>query len=150
MKVVIQRVRNASVTIAGEKISEINGGLMILLGVKVGDTEAEAEWLARKCASLRIFNDDAGVMNRSVLDVKGDVMVVSQFTLLASTKKGNRPSYIYAAGHDLAVPLYEKFCELMEQHIGRPVARGRFGADMQVALINDGPVTIVIDTKNPE
>lgn len=150
MKVVVQRAKNASVSIDGEKISEIKNGLMILLGVKVGDTEADAEWLARKCASLRIFNDAGGVMNRSVTDVDGDVMVVSQFTLLASTKKGNRPSYIHAAGHELAVPLYELFCRLMEQYTGKPVARGRFGADMQVALVNDGPVTIVMDSQNPE
>ena len=145
MKVVIQRVASASVDIAGERISEIGAGLLILLGVVPDDTESDLEWLVKKCSQMRIFNDDAGVMNRSVMDVGGDVMVVSQFTLAASTKKGNRPSYIGAAGHDLAIPMYERFCQRMSEVIGRPVGRGRFGADMQVGLVNDGPVTIIVD-----
>lgn len=149
MKVVIQRVASASVDIAGERISEIRSGLLILLGVVPDDTESDLEWLVKKCSQMRIFNDDAGVMNRSVMDVGGDVMVVSQFTLAASTKKGNRPSYIGAAGHDLAIPMYERFCQRMSEVIGRPVGRGRFGADMQVGLVNDGPVTIIVDSKNP-
>lgn len=149
MKVVIQRVTSASVDIAGERISEIGAGLLILLGVVPDDTESDLEWLVKKCSQMRIFNDDAGVMNRSVMDVGGDVMVVSQFTLAASTKKGNRPSYIGAAGHDLAIPMYERFCQRMSEVIGRPVGRGRFGADMQVGLVNDGPVTIIVDSKNP-
>ena len=149
MKVVIQRVASASVDIAGERISEIGAGLLILLGVVPDDTESDLEWLVKKCSQMRIFNDDAGVMNRSVMDVGGDVMVVSQFTLAASTKKGNRPSYIGAAGHDLAIPMYERFCQRMSEVIGRPVGRGRFGADMQVGLVNDGPVTIIVYSKNP-
>lgn len=149
MKVVIQRVASASVDIAGDRISEIGAGLLILLGVVPDDTESDLEWLVKKCSQMRIFNDDAGVMNRSVMDVGGDVMVVSQFTLAASTKKGNRPSYIGAAGHDLAIPMYERFCQRMSEVIGRPVGRGRFGADMQVGLVNDGPVTIIVDSKNP-
>ena len=149
MKVVIQRVASASVDIAGERVSEIGAGLLILLGVVPDDTETDLEWLVKKCSQMRIFNDDAGVMNRSVMDVGGDVMVVSQFTLAASTKKGNRPSYIGAAGHDLAIPMYERFCQRMSEVIGRPVGRGRFGADMQVGLVNDGPVTIIVDSKNP-
>ena len=149
MKVVIQRVASASVDIAGERISEIGAGLLILLGVVPDDTESDLEWLVKKCSQMRIFNDDAGVMNRSVMDVGGDVMVVSQFTLAASTKKGNRPSYIGAAGHDLAIPMYERFCQRMSEVIGRPVGRGRFGADMQGGLGNDGPVTIIVDSKNP-
>ncbi|MBR5510998.1 MAG: D-tyrosyl-tRNA(Tyr) deacylase [Bacteroidaceae bacterium] len=149
MKVVIQRVASASVDIAGERVSEIGAGLLILLGVVPDDTESDLEWLVKKCSQMRIFNDDAGVMNRSVMDVGGDVMVVSQFTLAASTKKGNRPSYIGAAGHDLAIPMYERFCQRMSEVIGRPVGRGRFGADMQVGLVNDGPVTIIVDSKNP-
>ena len=149
MKVVIQRVASASVDIAGERISEIGAGLLILLGGVPDDTESDLEWLIKKCSQMRIFNDDAGVMNRSVMDVGSDVMVVSQFTLAASTKKGNRPSYIGAAGHDLAIPMYERFCQRMSEVIGRPVGRGRFGADMQVGLVNDGPVTIIVDSKNP-
>lgn len=149
MKAVVQRVSRASVSVAGEKISEIGRGLMILVGVVPGDTEEDAAWLAGKCARLRIFPDDAGVMNRSLLDVGGDVLAVSQFTLAASTKKGNRPSYTGAAGHDLAIPMYERFCELISGHTGRETLKGRFGADMQVELVNDGPVTIIFDTKNP-
>ena len=123
---------------------------MILVGVAEGDTEQDMEWLASKAANMRIFDDENGVMNRSVIDVDGEVLAVSQFTLNASTKKGNRPSYIHAAGHDVAVPLYEKFCERMQELIGREVKRGVFGADMQVSLINDGPVTIIVDSKLKE
>lgn len=144
---VLQRVTCAKVSIEGEKVSEIGHGLLILVCVTDGDTDADLEKMAGKCARLRIFNDDAGVMNRSVVDVGGEVMAVSQFTLAANVRKGNRPSYIDAAGHELAVPMYEKFCSRMAELTGRPVARGRFGADMQVDLVNDGPVTIIIDTK---
>lgn len=146
MRIVVQRVQEASVTIAGEKVAQIGAGLLVLVGVENGDTRADAEWLAAKTAALRIFDDDAGIMNRSVADVGGEVLAVSQFTLMASTRKGNRPSYIRAAGHDVAVPLYEEYCLLTEQAVGRPVGRGVFGADMQVSLVNDGPVTIIIDS----
>lgn len=121
---------------------------MVLVGVVDGDTEEDVDWLAQKTVNMRIFDDEAGVMNRSVVEVGGEVLAVSQFTLAASTKKGNRPSYIHAAGHELAVPLYERYCEQVEELLGRPVARGQFGADMQVELINDGPVTIIVDSKN--
>lgn len=150
MRIVIQRVLNASVSIEGKLHSAIDKGLMILVGVAEGDTEQDMEWLAAKAANMRIFDDENGVMNRSVIDVAGEVLAVSQFTLNASTKKGNRPSYIHAAGHDLAVPLYEKFCERVQELIGREVKRGVFGADMQVSLINDGPVTIIVDSKLKE
>ena len=121
---------------------------MILLGIGHEDGQEDLDWLVKKIAGLRIFNDDAGVMNRSVVDVGGEALVVSQFTLMASTKKGNRPSYIGAAGHELSIPLYERFCVALSTAIGRPVGTGEFGADMKVALVNDGPVTICIDTKN--
>lgn len=150
MRLVIQRVTEASVTIGGKLHSSIGQGLMILVGVETGDTEADAEWLASKTVALRIFNDEDGVMNRSVADVDGQVLAVSQFTLTASTRKGNRPSYIRAAGHDVAVPLYERFCCLVEARLGKPTATGVFGADMQVALVNDGPVTIIIDSRLKE
>ena len=150
MRAVIQRVSSASVTIDGAVKSSIGPGLMILLGVGHEDTQEDLEWLVKKIAGLRIFNDEAGVMNRSVLEVGGEALVVSQFTLMASTKKGNRPSYIGAAGHDKAIPLYEAFCKALSVAIGRPVGTGEFGADMKVALVNDGPVTICIDTKNKE
>lgn len=150
MRIVIQRVKSASVSIGDSLHSKIGSGLMVLVGVENGDTEADAEWLAAKTAALRIFDDEAGVMNRSVQDVDGEVLAVSQFTLTASTRKGNRPSYIRAAGHDLAVPLYEYYCTRVSQALGKDVARGVFGADMQVALINDGPVTIVIDSRLKE
>lgn len=150
MRLVIQRVRNASVDVAGERINEIGIGLMILVGVENGDTEQDAEWLANKTANMRIFPDDDGIMNRSIIDVKGEALAVSQFTLTASTKKGNRPSYIRAAGHDLAVPLYELFCNELGLLIGKDVKKGIFGADMQVNLVNDGPVTIIIDSRNRE
>ena len=147
MRLVIQRVTEASVTIDGKKVSEIGRGLLVLVGVEHGDPADDMKWLAAKTASLRIFNAKKGVMNRSVTDIGGKVLAVSQFTLTASTKKGNRPSYIRAAGHDLAVPLYEAYCNEVESITGSPVARGVFGADMAVALVNDGPVTIIIDSK---
>ena len=147
MRLVIQRVTEASVSIGGELHSAIGHGLFILVGVECGDTEKDAEWLACKAAGLRIFDDERGVMNLSVADADGQLLSVSQFTLTASTRKGNRPSYIRAAGHELAVPLYERFCELLSDAAGRPVLKGVFGADMQCALINDGPVTIIIDSR---
>ncbi|MBQ9216657.1 MAG: D-tyrosyl-tRNA(Tyr) deacylase [Muribaculaceae bacterium] len=147
MRIVIQRVREASVSIAGDLHSHIGGGLMVLVGVREGDTLDDVQWLAAKTVALRIFDDEQGVMNRSVIDVGGQVLAVSQFTLNASTKKGNRPSYIHAAGHDVAVPLYEAYCSQVQQLMGREVMRGVFGADMQVSLINDGPVTIIIDSR---
>lgn len=150
MRLVIQRVREASVTIGSEVISSIGQGLFILVGVENGDTEADMEWLAAKVAGLRIFDDSEGVMNRSVVNVDGQLLAVSQFTLTASTRKGNRPSYIRAAGHELAVPLYDKFCVRLSEIAGRPVQKGVFGADMQCALINDGPVTIIIDSRIKE
>lgn len=150
MRLVIQRVRNASVNIGGEEVSSIEKGLLVLVGVENGDTEEDMRWLAGKTVGLRIFDDEEGVMNRSVLDIGGDILAVSQFTLTASTKKGNRPSYIRAAGHDLAVPLYEKYCETLSSSLGKEVGRGVFGADMQVSLINDGPVTIIIDSRLKE
>jgi len=136
------------VTIDGKVKSSIGKGLMILLGVGHEDEIADIDYLVKKAAALRIFDDDAGVMNRSVVDIEGEVLVVSQFTLMASTKKGNRPSYIEAAGHEKAIPMYEEFCRRMSDTIGRPVGTGEFGADMKVSLINDGPVTICIDSKN--
>ena len=150
MRLVIQRVREASVSIDGRIVSAIGQGLLVLVGVESGDGEEDMKWLAAKTAGLRIFDDGDGVMNRSVLDVGGEVLVVSQFTLTASTRKGNRPSYIRAAGHELAVPLYEKYCEAVSIALGKPVGRGVFGADMQVSLINDGPVTIIIDSRIKE
>ncbi|MBR4818198.1 MAG: D-tyrosyl-tRNA(Tyr) deacylase [Bacteroidales bacterium] len=150
MRLVIQRVSEASVTVDGECISAIGRGLLVLVGVENGDTEQDAAWLAAKTAALRIFDDEDGVMNRSVVDVDGELLAVSQFTLTASTRKGNRPSYIRAAGHELAVPLYERFCALLAEAAGRPVLQGRFGADMKVRLLNDGPVTILIDSRLKE
>lgn len=131
----------------GETVGAIGRGLMVLVGVEAGDTAEDVKWLAAKTVALRIFDDENGVMNRSVADVDGTVLAISQFTLTASTRKGNRPSYIRAAGHELAVPLYEAYCEAVSVLLGRDVARGRFGADMKVALVNDGPVTIVIDSR---
>lgn len=148
MKAVIQRVSEASVVIDGEKVAQIGKGLLILLGVERGDEQSDMDWLARKCAAMRIFPDAADVMNLSVRDVDGEVLVVSQFTLAASIRKGNRPSYINAAGHDLAIPLYEGFCAEMERETGKSVGRGRFGADMKVSLVNDGPVTIIADSRD--
>lgn len=150
MRIVIQRVRNASVTIDGMLHSQIGPGMMVLVGVREGDTIDDVKWLAAKTVALRIYDDENGVMNRSIIDAGGEVLAVSQFTLNASTKKGNRPSYIHAAGHELAVPLYEAYCEQVQQLVGREVKRGIFGADMQVALVNDGPVTIIIDSKLKE
>lgn len=147
MRIVIQRVSRAAVTVSGETVGEIGHGLMVLVGVEKEDTVEDVKWLAAKTANLRIFEDEAGVMNRSLLDTGGEVLAVSQFTLTASTRKGNRPSYIRAAGHDLAVPLYEAYCEEMELLTSRPTRRGVFGADMQVSLINSGPVTIIIDSR---
>ncbi|MBQ6178066.1 MAG: D-tyrosyl-tRNA(Tyr) deacylase [Bacteroidales bacterium] len=150
MRAVIQRVSSASVTIGGQVKSSIGKGLLILLGVGYEDGQEDIDWLVKKISGLRIFDDEDGVMNRSVVDVGGEALVVSQFTLMASTKKGNRPSYIHAAGHEIAVPLYESFCAALSEAIGKPVGTGEFGADMKVALVNDGPVTICIDTKNKE
>ena len=150
MRVVIQRVRQASVAIEGQEVSSIAQGLLILLGIEPSDTQEDADWLCKKIAALRIFDDENSVMNRSVVDCGGSALVVSQFTLMASYKKGNRPSYLRAAGHDIAIPLYEYFCNELSVAIGTPVGTGRFGADMQVALVNDGPVTICMDTKNKE
>lgn len=150
MKAVIQRVSEASVTIDNEKVANIGTGLLILVGIEDADTPEDINWLTSKIAQLRIFNDENHVMNKSVKDVDGDVIVVSQFTLHASTKKGNRPSYIKASKPNIAIPLYEAFVESMEKAIGKKVQTGEFGADMKVSLINDGPVTIIIDTKNKE
>ncbi len=150
MRTVIQRVTHASVTISGTLKSSIGPGLLLLLGVEEGDTEADIDWLVRKVAALRIFDDENGVMNRSVTDISGEILVVSQFTLYASTKKGNRPSWLRAARHEISIPLYEQFCAKLSAAIGKPVGTGEFGADMQVELLNDGPVTICIDTKNKE
>ena len=147
MRIVIQRVLEASVSISGELHSAIKGGYMVLVGVREGDTEDDAKWLAMKTVNLRVFDDENGVMNRNILDADGEVLAVSQFTLNASTKKGNRPSYIHAAGHDLAVPLYERYCKEVALLMKKEVKRGVFGANMQVYLINDGPVTIIIDSK---
>lgn len=147
MRIVIQRVLESSVSIGGEMHSAIKNGYMVLVGVREGDSEDDAKWLAMKTVNLRVFDDENGVMNRNILDAGGEVLAVSQFTLNASTKKGNRPSYIHAAGHDLAVPLYELYCKEVEQLISKEVKRGVFGANMQVSLINDGPVTIIIDSK---
>jgi len=150
MKAVIQRVSQAKVEIDGKEISSICTGLLILLGVMPDDTDQDIEWLAGKCARMRIFRDDAGQMNRSVTDVDGEVMVVSQFTLAASIKKGNRPGFTAGAKPDFAKPMYEKFCQKISDEIGKNVAQGVFGADMKISLLNDGPVTIVTDTKYPE
>lgn len=148
MRAVVQRVSSASVSIGGTVRSAIGPGLLVLLGVGHEDTQEDLDWLVKKVAGLRIFDDEAGVMNRSVVEVGGEALVVSQFTLMASTKKGNRPSYLGAAGHEKAVPMYEAFCSALSEAIGRPVGTGEFGADMQVALVNDGPVTICMDTKS--
>ncbi|SHJ22976.1 D-tyrosyl-tRNA(Tyr) deacylase [Arenibacter nanhaiticus] len=150
MRAVIQRVTQASVTVNEEVISEIGSGLLVLLGIESEDTEEDIIWLSKKIANLRVFNDEEGVMNQSLLQVNGDAIVVSQFTLHAATKKGNRPSYIKAAKPDIAIPVYEKFVERLELDLDKKVGTGVFGADMKVALLNDGPVTIQIDTKNKE
>lgn len=150
MRTVIQRVSHASVTIDGCVHGSIQQGFLILLGIEPSDTEADADWLAKKAAGLRIFDDEEGVMNRDIASIGGNALVVSQFTLMASYKKGNRPSYLRAAGHDIAVPLYEYFCQRLSETIGNQVETGVFGADMKVELLNDGPVTICMDTKNKE
>ncbi len=148
MRAVIQRVANASVTIHGEIVSAIGPGFMVLLGIETEDTTEDADWLSSKIAQLRVFSDEAGLMNKALQDIDGAVLVVSQFTLHASYKKGNRPSFIKAARPEQAIPLYEYFVSRLSATIGKPVTTGRFGADMQVALVNDGPVTIIMDTKN--
>jgi D-tyrosyl-tRNA(Tyr) deacylase len=150
MKTVIQRVSKASVTIEGKKVASINNGLLILLGIIDEDTNEDISWLSNKIVNLRIFNDENGVMNQSLKDISGDVIVVSQFTLHANTKKGNRPSYIKAAKPEVAIPLYEVFLKQLEADLGKPIQTGVFGADMKVELLNDGPVTIIIDTQNKE
>lgn len=150
MKVVVQRVSEASVTIQNNVVADIKNGLLVLLGIVDEDAQDDINWLCNKIAHLRIFGDENGVMNNSILDVKGDAIVVSQFTLHASTKKGNRPSYIKAAKPEVAIPLYEAFVKQLEVNIGKQVQTGEFGADMKVQLVNDGPVTIIIDTKNKE
>jgi|SRR5690606_23478624 len=150
MRVVIQRVSEASVTIEGRKTADIQKGLLILVGIEDADTNEDINWLCAKIAKLRIFEDDNGVMNLSVTEADGDIIVVSQFTLHAATKKGNRPSYIKAAKPDVAIPLYEAFVKTLQQDTGKAIQTGEFGADMKVALINDGPVTILIDSKNKE
>ncbi len=147
MKVVIQRVTEAAVTIDHIEKSKINNGLLILLGIGNDDDETDIAWLIKKVSQLRIFDDENGVMNRSVIDIAGEILVVSQFTLMASTKKGNRPSYIYAAKPDISIPLYEKFTAELGKIIKKPIQTGTFGADMKVSLVNDGPVTIIMDSK---
>lgn len=150
MKTVTQRVQYATVTIDGQQTSQIGYGLLVLVGIEDKDTEEDIEWLAKKIANLRIFDDENGVMNRSVIEAGGEIMVVSQFTLQASTKKGNRPSYIRASKPDIAIPMYEAFCAETGIQLGKPVATGTFGADMKIELLNDGPVTILIDSQNKE
>ena len=150
MRLVIQRVSRASVTVDGEIKSSIGHGLMVLVGVEHGDTLDDVKWLVGKTVALRIFDDENGVMNRSVVDAGGEVLAVSQFTLTASTRKGNRPSYIRAAGHDVAVPLYEAYCDQVSDAIGKTTGKGVFGAHMKVELVNNGPVTIIIDSKLKE
>jgi len=150
MRIVIQRVSEAAVRVEGEVVGKIDQGLMVLLGIETADTQEDVDWLVNKMLNLRIFNDENGVMNTSLLDVKGGLLVISQFTLMAATKKGNRPSYIRAAKHEQAIPLYESFCTKAEQRLGYSVQKGIFGADMKVSLCNDGPVTILIDSKHRE
>ena len=150
MRTVIQRVTEASVKVDGKVTGAIKDGLLILVGVEDADTQEDIDWLAKKITGLRIFNDENGVMNLSVQDVSGGLLAVSQFTLMASTKKGNRPSYIRASKGEFAEPMYEKFCKELEKESGKKVEKGIFGADMKVSLLNDGPVTIIMDTKNKE
>lgn len=150
MRVVIQRVSHASVTINGTCKSAIKKGFLVLLGIEEADNQEDADWLCKKIIGLRVFDDENGVMNKSILEAGGDILVVSQFTLMASTKKGNRPSYIRAARHETAIPLYEYFCNGLSIELGKQVGTGEFGADMKVELLNDGPVTICMDTKNKE
>lgn len=150
MKVVIQRVTQASVKVEAEIIGEINSGLLVLVGIEEADTVQDIEWLSNKVVNMRIFGDENDVMNKSVLDIDGDILIVSQFTLHASTKKGNRPSYIKAAKPDFAIPMYEQFVARVEKDLNKKVQTGEFGADMKVSLLNDGPVTIIIDSQNKE
>lgn len=150
MRVVIQRVSHASVTIDGICKSAIKEGFMILLGIEENDGKEDIDWLCKKIVSLRVFDDEQGVMNKSILDIKGEILAISQFTLYASTKKGNRPSYIKAAKPDISIPLYQAFCKELEASLGKSIGTGEFGADMKVELLNNGPVTISIDTKNRE
>ena len=150
MRVVIQRVTEASVRVDGKVTGAINKGLLILVGIEDADTQEDIDWLTKKIVGLRIFDDENGVMNLSVGDVEGGLLAVSQFTLMASTKKGNRPSYIRASKGDFAQPMYEKFCQALEKESGKKVEKGIFGVDMKVSLLNDGPVTIIMDTKNKE
>lgn len=150
MRIVIQRVSHASVTINQQVKSSIGMGFLILLGIGKDDTEEDINWLVKKIIGLRIFDDEMGVMNRGIMDINGEILVVSQFTLMASYKKGNRPSWIHAAPHELSIPLYNRFCDALSEAMGKPVGTGEFGADMKVELLNDGPVTICMDTKNKE
>lgn len=150
MKTVIQRVEHSSVTINNQITAKISSGLLILIGIEDADNQEDITWLAKKIINLRIFDDEAGVMNRSVLEIDGEILVVSQFTLQASTKKGNRPSYLQASKPKIAIPIYENFCQELELQLGKAVATGTFGADMKIELLNDGPVTIIIDSKNKE
>ena len=150
MRLVIQRVSHASVTINGVCKSAIKEGFMILVGIEEADTKEDADWLCKKVIGLRVFDDENGVMNKSIMDINGEILIVSQFTLMASTKKGNRPSYIRAAGHETAIPLYEYFCSEVSKALGEEVGTGEFGADMKVELLNNGPVTIWMDSKNKE
>ena len=150
MRTVIQRVSRASVTIDGQVKSSIKHGYLVLLGCENADTEEDRQWLAKKICGLRVFDDENGVMNKSIMDVGGEVLVVSQFTLWASYKKGNRPSYLRAGSHEITIPLYERFCTVLSENMEREVKTGEFGADMKVELLNDGPVTICMDTKNKE
>lgn len=150
MRIVIQRVSHASVTINEQVKSSIGMGFLILLGIGKDDTEEDINWLVKKIIGLRIFDDEMGVMNRSIMDINGEILVVSQFTLMASYKKGNRPSWIHAAPHELSIPLYNRFCDALSEAMGKPAGTGEFGADMKVELLNDGPVTICMDTKNKE
>lgn len=150
MRIVIQRVSHASVTIEGQVKSKIGKGYLILLGIENSDNQEDINWLVKKIVGLRVFEDENGVMNLPIADVNGDIIVVSQFTLMASYKKGNRPSWLRAAPHDISIPLYNRFCETLSEAMGKPVGTGEFGADMKVELLNDGPVTICMDTKNKE
>lgn len=150
MRIVIQRVNQSSVTIDGQTKSTIGKGFLILIGIGRDDTEEDIKWLVNKIIGLRIFDDEKGVMDRSIMDIDGEILVVSQFTLMASYKKGNRPSWIHAAPHELSIPLYRRFCNTLSEALGKPVGTGEFGADMQIGLQNEGPVTICMDTKNKE
>lgn len=150
MKVVIQRVKESSVEIDNKIKAEIGKGLLVLIGISQEDNKFDVEWLTNKVLNIRIFNDSDGVMNKSIIDIKGEILIISQFTLMALTKKGNRPSYIKSASHEIAIPLYNYFIELLESKLNKRIKTGIFGADMKVRLINDGPVTIIIDSKNKE